>query len=84
MWLTNLQIAIVEKNTKQIQKLVSEMPDFKNVDEMKSAASLVKEALKLLHTLKDETAQTIKKLKKHKDFLNSAQADKTAKFDITS
>ncbi|WP_457746342.1 hypothetical protein [Sulfurimonas sp.] len=84
MWLTKLQIAIVEKNTELIDILVSQMPKFETKEEMESAAVLIKEALKLLHKLKDETGDSLKKLKKHKDFLNSTRVNKTAKFDVIS
>ena len=84
MWLTELQIAIIEKNPQRISALIADMPTFKSVAEMQSASCLIKEALKLIHQLKDETGETLKKLQKHKDFLNSATANKTAKFDISS
>ena len=84
MWLTKLQIAIIEKNPEAIDKLITQMPDFQEVEEMKAAASLIKEALKVVHQLKDETGETLLKLKQHRAFLNSATADKTAKPDITS
>ncbi len=84
MWLKKLQIAIIEKNPERISALIADMPKFKSVSEMQSASSLIKEALKLICQLKDETGETLEKLKKHKDFLNSATANKTAKFDITS
>ena len=84
MWLTELQIAIVEQNPQRIDALITNIPTFKSVEEMQSAASLIKEALNLMHHLKDETAETLAKIQKHKDFLNSTTANKTAKFDITS
>jgi len=84
MWHTKLQIAIIEKNTEVIAQLVNEMPEFRDLEEMKRAAVLIKEALRLLHNLRDETAATMQQLKKHKDFLNSTQIDASAKFDITS
>jgi hypothetical protein len=84
MWLTKLQIAIIEKNPEAISKLVSEMPNFESVEEMKSASSLIKEALKLLHTLKDETGAALVKLKKHKDFLAATETKKVQRLDITS
>jgi len=85
MWLTKLQIAIIEKDTDAISHLVSEMPEFKNVDEMKSASALIKEALKLLHTLKDETGVALAKLKKHKDFLASTDIKQNIqRLDISS
>jgi len=85
MWLNKLQIAIIEKNTVAISQLVEEMPKFKNINEMKSAASLIKEALKLLHKLKADTATEIQQLKKHKDFLASTDTStKVQRLDISS
>jgi len=84
MWLTDMQIAIIEKNPQRIDALIADMPVFKSVTEMQSASSLIKEALKLMYELKSETGETLKKLQKHKDFLNSATANKAAKFDISS
>ena len=84
MWRTKLQIAIIEKNPQEISRLVSEMPEFESVDEMKAASALIKEALKLLHKLKDETGEALVKLKKHKDFLAATETKKVQRFDITS
>ena len=85
MWLTKLQIAIVEKNPEAISKLVADMPEFDNIDDMKRAASLIKEALKLLHKLKDETGLAMQQLKKHKDFLASTTTQKSVqRLDINS
>jgi len=83
-WLNKLQIAIVEKNPQRIDELVADMPAFEDVDEMQSAASLVQEALRLVHTLKDETGETLVKLQKHKDFLESTTNVSLNKLDITS
>ena len=86
MWLTKLQIAIIEKDIDSIDKLVSDMPHFKNVTDMKSASSLIREALKLLSSMKDDTQQILTSLKKHKDFLDVSYIDemKTQRLDVTS
>jgi Arc/MetJ-type ribon-helix-helix transcriptional regulator len=83
MWIEKLQIAIIEKDTDGIDELVSNMPDFTTLDEVKSASSLIKEALKLLKELKKDTGDTLAKLKKHKDFLYVTQ-QQTNKFDVVS
>jgi len=83
MWIEKLQIAIIEKDTDGIDELVSNMPDFTTLDEVKSASSLIKEALKLLKELKKDTGDTLAKLKKHKDFLYVTQ-HQTNKFDVVS
>ena len=84
MWHTKLQIAIIEKNPELIDMLVSEMPDFETREEMESAAALIHEALKLLQQLKNETGETLQKLRKHKDFLNADSSSTLQKIDITS
>jgi Arc/MetJ-type ribon-helix-helix transcriptional regulator len=83
MWIEKLQIAIIEKDTDGIDELVSNMPDFTTLDEVKSASSLIKEALKLLKELKKDTGDTLAKLKKHKVFLYVTQ-QQTNKFDVVS
>lgn len=83
-WFTRLQIAIVEKNPELIDELMEDIPEFKDINEMKSAASLIQEALRLLHTLRDETGETLVKLQKHKNFLESTRNVSLNKLDITS
>jgi hypothetical protein len=85
VWLKKLQIAIVEKNPEAISELVSNMPEFKSVDEMKSASALIKESLKLLTSMKEDTRKTLLKLKKHKEFLSSEDLDfASSRLDINS
>ncbi|WP_457749343.1 hypothetical protein [Sulfurimonas sp.] len=84
MWLTKLQIAIIEKNPEAIDTLMKQMPKFESVDDMKSASALIQEALKLLYHLKNETSITLKKLKKHRNFLNATAENRKNKFDIIS
>ena len=84
MWLKKLRIAIIEKDTDTLDKLLDETPDLKGKEEIESAMYLLKEAATLLYKLKDDTASTMKQLKKNMEFLESTQAPKTRKFDIKS
>ncbi|MEN4045793.1 MULTISPECIES: hypothetical protein [Sulfurimonas] len=84
MWHTKLQIAIIEKNAQRIDILVSQMPKFETIEQMKSAALLIKEALKVVRQLKSETGETLKKLRQHQDFLGATAPMTNNKFDITS
>ncbi|QOP42609.1 hypothetical protein FJR45_01005 [Sulfurimonas sediminis] len=84
MWHTKLQIAIIEKNAEEIDKLVSQMPKFETIEQMKSAASLIKEALKIVKQLKSETGKTLKKLRQHQEFLGTTSLMTHNKFDIIS
>jgi len=82
MWLNKLQIAIIEKNTDALDKLLDTMPSFENKKDMESAAYLLREALELLYTLKDATSSTMKQLKKNISFIQSTAPQQKNKFDI--
>lgn len=84
MWHNKLKIAIVEKNTDALDKLLNEVPEFSDISDAKEAMYLLREASILMHTLKDETLGTIKQIKQNIDFLHSAEAPKISKLDIKS
>lgn len=84
MWRTKFQIAIVEKDIDSLDKLLDEMPEFSRKKDMQEATYLLKEATELLFSLKDETAKSMKQIKKNLSFLKSTQPQPTAKLDIKS
>ena len=84
MWLTKLKIAIIEKDTDALDKLLDQSPEFKSKKEMIEASYLLKEALEIVSALKDETSLILKKIKKNRDFLDSTQAPIATKLDIKS
>ena len=84
MWTRKFQIAIIEKNTDELENLLSSMPEFDSVQEMESVMYLLREAAELVYTLKDETALAMSQIKKSINFLKSTQAPRTNKLDIKS
>ena len=84
MWIDKLKIAIVQKDTKNISKLLDETPKLTDVDKIKEAMFLLKEATILLQSLKDETSESMKQIKKTMDFIKSTQHQDINKLDITS
>ncbi len=84
MWLNSLKIAIIEKNTDSLQKLLNDIPKYEDKESQEQALYLLREALELLHTLKDQTAADMMKIKKNIAFLNSTERVASNKFDITS
>ncbi len=84
MWLNSLKIAIIEKNTDSLQKLLNDIPKYEDKESQEQALYLLREALELLHTLKDQTAADMMKIKKNIAFLNSTESVSSNKFDITS
>ena len=84
MWLKQLKIAVIQQDIEQIEKLLESIPVLNNTKEMEEAAYLLQDAVKRVEKLKNKTAASMQQMKKNIDFLNSATANKTAKFDITS
>jgi len=84
MWLKELKIAVVQKNVEHIEKLLDDVPHLDNPQEIEEVLYLLEEAKNIVQGLKDETSFSMVQMKKNIDFLNSATADRTAKFDITS
>lgn len=82
MWIKRLQIAIIEKNAEAIDALMGETPEFENTRDIETAMYLLREALELIYTLKDETADTIKQLKKNINFLASTQEKTHSRLDV--
>lgn len=84
MWLRSLEIALVEKNIDAIDSLLKESVAFENVEEMQRAQYLLLEASKLIGGLKDQTASTMKQLKKNLDFLKVSEQKSPNRLDIRS
>jgi hypothetical protein len=58
---------------------IPQLEDIKNIEE---ALYLLREASELVHTLKDETAHTMKQIQKNLKFLRSTESPTSNKFDI--
>lgn len=84
MWLNQLKIAVVEQDMELLGSLLDDIPILEDAQDIESALYLLREATSFTQQLKNETATSMTQIKKNLDFLNSATADKTAKFDITS
>ena len=84
MWLNELKIAIIEKNTDNINKLMDELPELESQKEINSAITLLAEATALVKGLQNETKSSMIQMKKNIDFLNATQAPRTNSLDIKS
>jgi len=84
MWLNQLKVAIVEKDTALLELLLQDIPKLEKKEEIESAIVLLGEATRLVQSLKDETQASMSQIRKNINFLKSGVADVPAKFDITS
>ena len=84
MWLKELKIAVVEKDTNKFQVLLEKLPKLTDAKEIEEALYLIKAAREILESLKVTTQSSMMQMKKNIDYLKSTQINKIAKFDITS
>ncbi len=82
MWNNKFKVALITKNTKELDKLILEMPQFETLDEMQEAFYLMNHAKELLESLKDETALSMKKVKDTIRYLELTQTNNIQKLDI--
>jgi len=71
-WTNQLKIAIIENNELKIEELLTELPQFDSLEQMKEAAYMMQEAHTLLNKEKNILTSKLLKIKKQKEFLNSS------------
>jgi len=84
MWLNDFKKAVILKDPQAIKKLIDEMPKFQNIDDMKEASYLIKEAYIFMNQKKDETLKTLQNIKKNINFIKSNMKANKHSLDITS
>jgi len=84
MWLANLKIAIIEKNTDKLSKLMEDIPQLEKKEEIDQAIYLLKEATELVQSLQNKTSASMKQMKKNIDFLKSTEHKTSNRLDIKS
>lgn len=82
-WINSLKIAIITKDTKQIESLMESMPDFSSIEEMKEALYMIKEGIDTLEVIKSKTLLEMQTIKKNIDFLKSSTKEKTNLLDVS-
>ena len=84
MWLTQLKVALIEKDTDALGKLIDDIPQLSDIKKIEEAAYLTKEAALLLQELKEETAASMEQIQKNLQFLRSTERPSSRLLDITS
>ena len=84
MWLNKLKIAVIEKNTRNINELLDDIPKLENNQDIEEALYLLREAAELNYTLNDETSLSMAKMKKNISFLRSMENAPKNKLDLKS
>ncbi len=68
-WINSLKVAIIEKDIQSISDITSSLPKFYDLKEAEEALSLIREAIRIVETQKNETLTIMKKIKQTKFFL---------------
>ena len=84
MWLNELKIAIIEKNTDKLNTLMDSLPELSDAKEINQALHLLKEATSLVEGLRDATEASMIQMQKNIKFLKSTQAPTVSKLDVSS
>ena len=84
MWLTNLKVAIIEKNPDALKVLLDDIPTLSKAEDIEAAIYLLKEATQLMYTLQDDTKVSMEKIKKNIAFLRSTEVPSSKNLDIKS
>lgn len=84
MWLKQLKIAIIEKNTDKLNELMENIPQLEKKEELDSAVCLLAEATSLVTSLKNDTQTSIIQMQKNIKFLKATESKKPSSLDIKS
>ncbi|MFT7003531.1 MAG: hypothetical protein ACJAWW_000880 [Sulfurimonas sp.] len=82
MWLTKFKVAVLEQDIDALDKLFDNIPYFTDLDQIEEAVYLLKEAMDLVQSRKDQTAEIMSQIKKNINFLKSTHNSSSAKLDI--
>ncbi len=69
-WLKAFKIALIEEDLKSIDTLLSEIPEFKKIEDMRNAYTLIGEAKKKFEDEQMIIQQKMNKMQQAKKFLN--------------
>jgi len=70
-WLEKFKIAIIEKDFEKLEQLLEQMPEIKDINQLRSAVSLINESKKLIAKEQRVLKQNMAKIQKSKNFVNT-------------
>lgn len=84
MWLNELKIAVIKKDTDKLVTLIEELPKLKTAREVDSVLHLLDEAKSLVSVLRDDVETSMTQMKKNIHYLKSTQLTESNQLDIIS
>jgi hypothetical protein len=74
-WLDQFKIAVVENDSKTVDALLRDIPDFSKIEDMRVAYTLIGEAKKKFEKEQTTMIQKMNKIQKAKKFLNEQKSE---------
>lgn len=68
-WLNSFKIALIEEDIKRIDTLLSEIPEFRKIEDMRAAYTLIGEAKKKFEDEQENIQKKMNKMQQAKKFL---------------
>ena len=78
-WLDDFKRALIEKDFDAIERLIENIPQFREVEEQKLVLSLINEAKREVQKEKDQALKEMQKIQKSKKYINR---EKIYSFDM--
>jgi uncharacterized protein YukE len=69
-WLKSFKIAVIEEDISRVDALLKEIPEFKKIEQMREAYTLIGEAKKKFENEQKRIQQNMNKMQQAKNFLN--------------
>lgn len=70
-WITNLKLAVIEKDIVTIGKIIKDVPNIKDMAKAQETLALINEAILIVENEKSKALKAMNKLKQTKAFLES-------------
>ncbi|MDH4944749.1 hypothetical protein [Sulfurimonas sp. C5] len=84
MWLNQLKIAVSQKDMDLLGSLLADIPNLTDKEELDSAIVLLAQAKEIIQELQNETAASMKQIKKNLEFLKSTETTQPHRLDVKS
>ena len=83
-WIERFKIALIEEDEAAMAELLASMPDFDDIEEMRSAQRLIVQAIEHFEGKMAEVARIMKEIETSRKFLTSDSDETPNRLDITS
>lgn len=82
-WVDSFKLALIKEDDKTIGKLLEEVPNFEDVEDMKVASNLIAEAISTFTKKRQETLEQMDYIKKSRKFLEDRELKQRERINLS-